>query len=741
MEEGMGNNAASVKVFLRHAMEGRLRLRVTPPSQAQKVGEVCRSLAGVQSVRVNPACAAVVLTYQPAQTSAEAILQALAAPRQPDSRAPAPRASCCACAAPQPAGTGVRGQLARFLTLTGVMAYVFVRKVLLKTAVAETALSPLGVISLLAAVPVVRQSLRHMREKRFTLEGFLAAGCAAATFSGQALTALEILWIQSGAETLKAWVSERSRKSISAILDLTAKNTFILAGDVEVEVPVTAVKPRDIVVLHTGEKISVDGCVVSGEALLDDSPITGRAEAAHVHEGDKVFAGAYVRQGIIHVRAQCVGDRTYLARIMRQVEDSLDTKAPIESVADGLARSMVRLGLAATGLTLLITGSAWRAFTVMLVMACPCATVLSAQTAVSAAIAAAAKRGILIKGGRYLEDVGKADTVCFDKTGTLTSNQPRIECILNFSAHDETELLRWAYSAEMHNHHPLALAIRNAAVAREIDPISHAVCEFTLGKGVRAVINGNEIRLGNKKYFAENGINTDVRTGEVAGLIERGLTVIFLAKNTELLAALAFSNELRPDAAATVAALTAGGVSTLALVTGDTEKTARDLCRVLGIDQCYHSILPEQKGEIVTRLQRDGHKVIMVGDGINDALALAEADIGIAMSASGADVAIEAADIALVRDDLADIIYVRRLSRQALSIARQNFWIATSTNLGGALAGALGVLSPVAAGLIHIVHTLGVLANSSRLLLLHPAPAASVPAATTAPTAKESAKA
>ena len=707
---------------IRHDMAGRIRLRVCPGRLAEALGAVCGALPGVKSVRVNPACATLVLYYDCGQTDAGRLVEAVYEAGSVSVAAGAPPSLVCACREPAPTGSGVGRQLLRFLSLSGVMAYVFVRKVVFAAALSEAALSPLGCVALLAAWPVARESLRHAREKRFTLEGFLAAGCAVATLSGQALTALEILWIQSGAETLKAWVSERSRKSISAILDLTAKNTFILAGDVEVEVPVTAVKPRDTVVLHTGEKISVDGVVTSGEALVDDSPITGRAEPAHVGRGDTVFAGAYVRQGIIHVRAECVGDRTYLARIMRQVEDSLENKAPIESVADNLARSMVRLGLAATGLTLLATASLWRAFTVMLVMACPCATVLSAQTAVSAAIAAAARRGILIKGGRYLEEVGKADTVCFDKTGTLTSNQPRIECIRNFSDCDENELLRWAYSAEMHNHHPLALAIRNEAVAREIDPISHVVCDFTLGKGVRAVVGGDVIRLGNQGYLDEAGIPTAAVAQAVAPLQERGLTVIFLAKNETVLAALAFANEPRPDAKATVAALCRTGVSKVSLVTGDARNTALDLGRELGITDCHHGVLPEQKGEIVSGLRQGGHKVIMVGDGINDALALAEADIGIAMSAGGADVAIEAADIALVRDDLADILYVRDLSRRTLGVARQNFWIATSTNLGGALAGALGLLSPVAAGLLHIVHTLGVLANSSRLLLPLPAP-------------------
>jgi cation-transporting P-type ATPase C len=272
----------------------------------------------------------------------------------------------------------------------------------------------------------------------------------------------------------------------------------------------------------------------------------------------------------------------------------------------------------------------------------------------------------------------------------------------------------------MHNHHPLALAIKHEATSRDIDPLSHIECDFTLGKGVRAIIGHDVIRLGNSRYLEESGIRTAQVRARVRPLSDRGLTVIYLAKNDAVLAAFGFANELRPDAARTVAELTRTGISQVALVTGDTENTARHLCRSLHIDLCRHSVLPEQKADIVREMQDGGRRVIMVGDGINDALALSEADIGIAMSAGGSDVAIEAADIALVKDDLADILYVRSLSRQTLRVARQNFWIATSTNLGGALAGALGLLSPVAAGLIHIVHTLGVLANSSRLLAFRP---------------------
>ncbi len=316
--------------------------------------------------------------------------------------------------------------------------------------------------------------------------------------------------------------------------------------------------------------------------------------------------------------------------------------------------------------------------------------------------------------------MGKAEVVCFDKTGTLTTNQPRIEAILNFSDMTENELLLWAYSAEMHNHHPLALAIKHEAVSRGIDPFSHIECDFTLGKGVKATIGHDVIRLGNRRYLDEAGIDTMQAGQRADGLNDRGLTVIFLAKNDAVLAALGFANELRPDAAATVRELYRTGVSKVALVTGDTANTALSLCESLGIDECRHSVLPEQKADIVRELKNGdrgdhGRRRHQRRPGPGRRRHRHRHERG------RSDVAIEAADIALVKDDLADILYVRDLSRQTLRVARQNFWIATSTNLGGAVAGALGILSPVAAGLLHIVHTLGVLANSSRLLAHKPA--------------------
>ncbi len=721
----------TLRCRIRHSIPGRIRLRIQPAGKLREAQMRCLALEGVLSARANPACASLIVLYNTSQTKQDSIIAALRAtaptcaafpPATGVSSSPcASSASSCACAPPAVSARN-KNHFLQFLIFSGAMGAVAIKRFVLKAALAQALLSPLGLFSLTSSLLLLKKSFAHTGEKRLTLETFLASGCIAATFAGQALTALEILWVHSGAESLNHWIAERSRRSVSTILDLTTKSTFILAGDVEVEMPVSGVKPRDIVVLHTDEKICVDGEILSGEALVDESPITGRAEAIHKAKGDKIHAGGYVLQGLIHVRAESVGDHTYLARIMRQVEDSLENKAPVESVADQLAERLLRIGLAATAGAFLLTGSLWRAFTVLLVMACPCATSLSAKTAVSAAIATAARRGILIKGGRYLEAVGKADVVCFDKTGTLTSNEPRIERIINYSSLPENELLLWAYSAEMHNQHPLARAIQKEALARGIDPVAHLECDFTLGRGVRAVFGKDVIRLGNRRYLQDAGIALGPEINDALALRNKGLTVIFLAKNADLLAAFAFANEARPEAKHILKVLRNSGVSKITMITGDSKSTALRFCAEMGVEECHYSVLPEEKGHIVSQLRKNGSTVVMVGDGINDALALAEADIGIAMSAAGSDVAIEAADIALVKDDLADILFLRSLSNATMRIARQNFWLATGTNLGGALAGALGLLSPVAAGVLHIAHTLGVLANSSRLLL--PAPPA-----------------
>jgi len=722
-------------IEIRHTIPGRIRYRINGLQHnhdlARQMTDSLLRLDFIETVRPNPKCASLVVSFTPDETLQPRILDAIrevlgitpALRELPMARVPdcaTPLCECKACEATRTGCNPVKGALRRFVAISAVMGVVGVRSLLFGISVTQTVFSPLGLVAVGFSLPLFKQAWKQFQSSRFTLEAFLGASCLAAVVAGEALTAFEVLWINSGAELVKAWITERSRKSISRILSVSSHHTFVLVDGVEVEKEVADLVSGDVVVLHTSEKVCVDGEIVDGGALMDEASITGRSDFVARQAGDRVMAGTFVRQGVIYVKAQEVGDRTYLARVLRMVEDSLENRAPIEGVADRLAANLVKIGFAVTGGTLLLTGSLWRAFTVMLVMACPCATVLAASTAVSAALSVAARRNILIKGGRYLEEVGGTDTICFDKTGTLTTSEPVLARIIPLPDATEDYILRRAVSVEMHNHHPLAQAIKAEADNRGVGAEAHTVCEYFLGMGMRAEVGGSEILVGNSKLMGMHKVNVEPARRKAAPLRRQGRTVLFVAEDKAVIGLLAFDNLIRPEGREVIRRLRRGGADDIVLITGDEPNTAADLARRMGIATVHASVMPEDKADIVDALQRDGASVMMVGDGVNDALALAHADVGVAMGAGGSEVAIEAADIALVDDDLGNLVYVQSLSRATLKVVNQNFWIATGSNLFGVALGATGLLSPVMAGLLHIVHSLGVLANSARLMRYEP---------------------
>lgn len=725
--------------IIKHNIQGRLRIKITlkklEAGWFKNFETKLSTLSGIYFVRSNFACQSVVITYDKQVLLAQQLLDFLDATIKPKTLLiPSMREACSSCKTCNISADEnlVRPALIRFSILSAVTGTVFVRNTLMGLAVSQAFFSPLGLITTAFSLPLIYQGYKSFKKKKFGLDAFLGTGCIVSAVTGQALTALEILWINAGADLLQAWITERSRKSIANILNQTTHHTFKLVEGVEVEVKIDELKKGDIVVLHTGEKVCIDGEIIDGNALIDESPITGRTDYIPKTIGDKVLAGTFIRHGVIYVCADKVGDETYLSRILCLVEDNLKNKAPIEQLADKLARNLVRLGLIATGATFILTQSLWRAFTVMLVMACPCATVLAASTAVSAGMNAAAKKKILIKGGKYLETVGSADCVCFDKTGTLTTTEPElvdIKLLKNdgtyYHLSEESQslsfeqgLLQIIYSAETHNHHPLAVAMNKRAKENNITPIAHTCCEYFLGMGVSATILGNEIIIGNAKIMEQHAI--DITAQEVSDYEQKvkdnGQTMLFVAKDKELIALLTFDNIIRPEAKEVIQMLKNSGLKNIYLITGDEYYSAQKLCDNLGIKTFYSSVMPEDKGNIVKELQEKHSSVIMIGDGINDAMALAHANIGIAMGDGGSEVAVEAADITLVDDKLDGIVYVHALSKQTVKVVYQNFWIATGSNIAGLFLAAFGILSPVTAGLLHIAHTVGVLANSTRLV-------------------------
>jgi cation-transporting P-type ATPase C len=416
-----------------------------------------------------------------------------------------------------------------------------------------------------------------------------------------------------------------------------------------------------------------------------------------------------------------VGDDIYLNRILRLVEESLSQRSPVERKADVLARRLTYFGTVATAGTLLLTRQMSRVLSVLLVSACPCATVLAASTAVTAGVANAARNRVLIKGGLYLEKISEADCYCFDKTGTLTLESHHVaEIIPRVSTQDPSKVLALAASAEVHTTHPVGRAIVAEASKRGIDPTFESVKELVLGKGVRMTLGQDTIVVGNLYWMEEMDININYFRKRVQDMIDRGYTAVFVAKNGKAQGVIGIANTIRPETEATLQGLRKNGVTRLCLMTGDTEPVARILAEDLKFDAYRASLLPEEKAQYVRELQQAGRKVVFVGDGVNDALALSQANIGVAMGAGGAEVAIEAADIALVDSDLMRLVNLRKLSRETMHIIEQNHWMAVSTNVVGVFLGATGSLAPLWGGLLHVIHSLGIMLNSSRLLSWKP---------------------
>ncbi len=709
-------------IKIRHQSRGRLRVKIgslkkRAVMQREWINQ-CTAIAGVINIRDNMKCYSTalvydteIITHKDLLAKLELILRALIEKYISDGSV----ASCSSCN--EVVSKESSSQTWRFVAASIVSGAAFVCCNILKITLAETLFTPLGITVSLLTIPLIKKAVKDTIEsKKVTLHTFLGASCLLAVFLGEALTALEILWITEGAELLTDKITEKSRRSIRSILEVATKDVFILKDGVEVEVPVSSLKPGEIIVLHAGEKIPADAVVIHGNALVNEASITGNGIHVEKTSGDKILSGTIVDGGLIQAEVKAVGDDTYLSYILRQVEDNLGNRAPMEVMADNLAHKLVRIGIASTGLTLFITGSIARALTVMLVMACPCATVLAASSAVTAALRAAARKGILIKGGKYLEKVSETSVYCFDKTGTLTSHEPELTKILEFNDFTSNDILEISVSAELHNQHPLAKAIKHEARKQGIKPSPHYECDFVHGKGVRAAVGGDEFYIGSYLYMVEAGVEVESYKADGDKMARHGMMVTYVAKNNLLAGILGFENCLRPELAQTLAKLRNTGVNQLHMLTGDSKYAAEYIAERYGFDVYHHSLLPDQKDEIINKLKEDGCEVLMVGDGINDGLALVRADVGVAMGIGGADVALEAADIVLINDGLDELVGLRVLSGKTRSVIYQNFALATGTNIIGAIMAAAGYINPMMAGMLHITHTIGILINSSRLL-------------------------
>ncbi len=700
-----------------HAIPGRLRLKI---SLRREEGSLLRDLQqylleqkAIFSVERRVKSNSLVIRYYPKKITQPAVLSEVKGFfKVKGLTIPARRGS----------PKSLRGSMARFLGLTACMGYVFIKKVLLKQAIAQGPFSVLGLVAGLSSLSILKSGLTERKDKPgISLETFIGGAALAAVGAGEALAALQVLWIEEGSHLLTDYLADKSQRKIRELFSLAGEKVFILQEGVEIEIPFDALQVKDEVVLHSGERVPVDGEIIHGTALVDTAHITGQLQPEKKAAGEFVFAGSYIREGVITVRAQRVGEDLYLRQVLKLAEEALSNRAEVQRVADKLGERMLRAGLIATGATYLITANFAKTFAVMLTMACPCATALAAGSAISSGLYAAMRKGILIKGGRYLEEVGTADTYCFDKTGTITPRQPQVSLILGANGTKPETLLEWAVSAEQHNKHPIASAIKQEAQRQGVRPLPHALCDYILGSGVRAEVQGKQVLVGNERFLEKEHIHlVPVLTREAQKAEARGQTIVYVAVEDTTLGLIGIDNHLQRGAAGLLEALQARGVKKTVMITGDKAEVARQVLRHLPFDVHYSLLLPEDKARVVNELKGNGHKVVVVGDGVNDALALAEADIGIAVGGGGSEIALATADVVLTNGDLAKVLYLRELSQQTLKIVYQNFWLATSTDLIGAGLGILGFLPPVLAGLFHVAHSLGIMANSSRLLTFAP---------------------
>ncbi|OEZ64698.1 copper-exporting P-type ATPase A [Janthinobacterium sp. HH103] len=519
---------------------------------------------------------------------------------------------------------------------------------------------------------------------------------------------------------LGKWLESRAKRqtasAIRALQVLRPEAARVRRDGVELDLPVEQVKVGDLVVIRPGERVAVDGVVVEGASQVNESLITGESLPVDKHPGDKVTGGAINADGLLLVRTQAVGGETTLSRIIRLVEDAQAAKAPIQHLVDKVSAIFVPVVLVLALLTMLgwwfATGELENAIinaVAVLVIACPCALGLATPTAIMAGTGVAARYGILIKDAEALEVAHAVNTVVFDKTGTLTIGKPALAA-LHAHGIDEARLLQLAASIQRGSEHSLATAVLDAAAARHVEPLPATALAALPGRGLAAHVDGLDLKLGSTRLMQELQVDMAPLADRALSLENTGNTISWLASGTQLLGLFAFSDQVKPNAQAAIAHLHSLGIRTV-MLTGDNQGSADAVGKLLGIDTVAAKMLPADKTAKIVALKGEGAKVAMVGDGINDAPALAAADVGIAMS-TGTDVAMHAAGITLMRGDPALVADAIDISRRTYSKIRQNLFWAFIYNLIGIPLAAFGLLNPMVAGAAMAFSSVSVISNA-----------------------------
>ena len=572
-------------------------------------------------------------------------------------------------------------------------------------------------IALVRSVKYIKEGLRALLRGKLTVAVLDATAVTTSIIRGDFGTAGSVMFMLRLGEILEEWTHKKSVADLAGAMSLQVENVWLQTGDTEVLVPIGQVKVGDRIVVRTGNLIPLDGKVVSGEAMVNQSSMTGESLPIPKSVGSLVYAGTVAEEGecVIQVDKETGGGR--YDRIVRMIEDSEKLKSTVEAQASHLADKLVPYTLGGTALTYLLTRNVTKTLAVLMVDF-SCALKLAMPIAVLSAMRESAAFHISVKGGRFLEAMAAADTIVFDKTGTLTYATPKVAAVVPFGGHEEQEMLRLAACLEEHYPHSIANAVVEEAQKRGLSHEEyHSQVQYIVAHGISSMVDEHKVIIGSAHFVFEDEHCT-IPAGEEEKFqsLDPAYSQLYLCIAGQLAAVICISDPLRAEAPAAIRALHECGIKNVVMMTGDNRRTAESVAQTVGVDQVYAEVLPEDKAEFIRKARAEGHVVIMVGDGVNDSPALSEADVGIAIS-TGAAIAREIADITVASEDLRALVTLRALSCQLMRRIHRNYRFIIGFNCALIVLGVAGILPPTTSALLHNMSTLGISLKSMTNLL------------------------
>lgn len=571
--------------------------------------------------------------------------------------------------------------------------------------------------AVIGGIPLFMLASRAVFKNHDITAGFMASvAMIAAILVGEYSAAALVVFMFAIGDWLENLTIARANNALRDLARLVPPTLTVRRNGKEYTLPIEQVLVDEIVLVRAGERIGVDGVLVSGGGSVDQAAITGESMPVDKKPGDEVFAGTLNTVGAFEMQVSRTGDGTTLGHIVQLVKEAQAQQAPVQRLANKYARILVPVTFTIALVVFLLTRDITRSITVLVVV-CPCALVLATPTAVVAAIGNAAKRGMLVKGGKVIEQVGRVDVVALDKTGTLTHGRPVVQQVISLDGSQDDEILAWAAGAERFSEHPIGRSIVQAAETKNLARLQPQEFKVMPGFGVSARLDGQRVVVGNRALLAEEGIswNNDLDQS-IQDLEAGGQTVIPVVVNGKTAGLIAIADTPRPQAKHAIRELKRLGVREVIMITGDNPRTAARIAAELGIDRVFSEVLPQDKLRIIRDLQSDGRIVMFAGDGVNDAPALAAADIGVAMGIAGTDVALETASVGLMEDEIERLPQMIDLSRKSLRVIRANVVFSMSMNVLSVVLGGIGLIGPAMGALMHELSALPVLANSARLV-------------------------